>query len=259
MERTTDEGPEVARLQPNGSIAVSFSIPSSNLQNGARFLVSWFLQRGAGDAAKLAVEWEHLALKEPNLQRRFNPWHLLRFALRHDGSSPPAPPAQLHVFRGHALNLSVKQRPHLHVLLSTPSESVLSLAMSRSRSFSVTIDGALTHSRTDHCPRILKARSGMRQTPNRNRPLLCETKEWPKSCKEWQHRMNVNGEQQKERARMRSRSLRRLRRKAANQNERNCQHSVKGRNGILGIRMMPQQFRLVGWVSAGVWWCCFTF
>lgn len=44
--------------------------------------VSWFLQRGAGDAAKLAVEWEHLALKEPNLQRRFNPWHLLRFCTK---------------------------------------------------------------------------------------------------------------------------------------------------------------------------------
>lgn len=43
---------------------------------------SWFLQRGAGDAAKLAVEWEHLALKEPNLQRRFNPWHLLRFCTK---------------------------------------------------------------------------------------------------------------------------------------------------------------------------------
>lgn len=168
----------------------------------------------------------------------------------------PAPPAQLHVFWGHAPNLSVKQRPHLHVLLSTPSESVLSLAMSGSRSFSVTIDGAHTRSRTDRCPRPLEARSGTRWTSNRNGPFLCETKEWPESCKEWQHRMNVNGKQQNERAKARSCSLRRLRRKAADQNERNCQHSVK--EFRLGIRATPQRFRLVGWVNAGVW-CCFTF
>lgn len=55
MERTTDEGPEVARPEPNGSIVVSFFEYQAVICK-AELGVSWFLQGGAGDAGRLAVE-----------------------------------------------------------------------------------------------------------------------------------------------------------------------------------------------------------
>ncbi len=55
MERTTDEGPEVARPEPNGSIVVSFFRYQAVICK-AELGVSWFLQGVAGDAGRLAVE-----------------------------------------------------------------------------------------------------------------------------------------------------------------------------------------------------------
>lgn len=55
MERTSDEGPEVARPEPNGSIAVSFFQYQAVICK-VELGVGWFLHGGAGDVVKLAVE-----------------------------------------------------------------------------------------------------------------------------------------------------------------------------------------------------------
>lgn len=217
MERTTDEGPEVARPEPNGSIVVSFFEYQAVICK-AELGVSWFLHGGAGDAGSLTVEWEHLALKEPNLQRRFNPWHLVRSFCTKAWWVPPS-----------SSSSSIACFPRTRPQPLCQTEATPSCAPEHTLRVSIKSNNFLNkwrNTQTHICEQ-----TSVSPPPQSQKWLETNTQQkwafplWDKGaakpCKEWQHQMNVNEEQQNDRARTRSCYIMRFRRKTANQNERN--------------------------------------
>lgn len=209
---------------------MGFSIPSSNSQT--ELGVGWFLQGGAEDKGKLAVEWEHLALEEPNLQRWLNPWHLLRSFCTKAWWVPPSSSSS-------SVACFPRTRPQpLCQTEATPScapEHTLRVSIKSSNVpvvfFLNKWRNTSNHEQTSVSPPP-RSQKWLEMNTRQKRACPLWDKGAAKPCKEWQHRVNVNEEQQNERARTRRRSIMRLQRKAANQNERNCQRSVNTQHGI---------------------------